>query len=76
MDTRQVTRAVKFMQETRVFLKSIENRLNMFVALHCYGESVIFPYTYTTNKVPDNRADLNKVAKAVVDAVKEMPKGT
>lgn len=57
--------------ETRV-IRDIMTRLKeickMYIAIHTYGNTIIYPYGYTTQKHP-RQALLHKVAQAGVDAV-------
>lgn len=58
--------------ETRVvrdILKRLQYSIKMYISIHTFGNSILYPYGYTTIKHP-RQQQLHRVAQAGVDAVK------
>jgi Zinc carboxypeptidase len=58
--------------ETRVIrdiLLRVKTLCFLYISIHTYGNSIIYPYGYTTDEHP-NKKLLHQIAQAGVDAVK------
>lgn len=57
-------------QSLRNLMKSYQGRIKMYISIHTYGDSILYPYAYTYQE-PKNIEDLKRVANAGCSAVKE-----
>lgn len=55
-------------QIVRNIMERTKENCKMYIAIHTFGNTIIYPYGYTTKKHP-RQALLQKVAQAGVDAV-------
>lgn len=58
--------------ETKVvrdIMKRLQSSIKMYISIHTYGNSILYPFGYTTAKHPREQ-QLRRIAQAGVDAVK------
>ncbi|KAH8271020.1 hypothetical protein KR018_000176 [Drosophila ironensis] len=54
----------------------LKDKINVFLAFHCYSQVLLSPYGHTSEEFPPNYEDLMAVAKSYADAVERLPYGT
>ncbi|XP_055837041.1 zinc carboxypeptidase-like [Episyrphus balteatus] len=57
------------------FVTNIQDKINIYLSFHSYGQYLLCPYGHSATELPTNYADLLEIGKAAADAISR-PYGT
>lgn len=55
------------------YLLSVKDKIQIYFALHSFGQFIFSPYSFSAKEKPNNNLDLMQISKAFTDAVIALP---